>query len=574
MFLAGPFNLEKQPEIQNWFANENALLFGNGGALAYTLSTETYQDILNRIPQGVSIDYLLYFFLENNCIPAGIENSPFPTIAVISDWSINLEAIARVAPFFSYLLVDYPGVLSLKKLGFEQVNEVSLFAFNPGGASLNEIPKAYDVSMIGNLNDVVYEERARYLKRLTLLGDKYNVKIFAGVFGADCVQVIRSSKITFNHTIRGEMNVRCFEALAYGSLLFIEDANIECKRYLEDKVHCVYYNEDNFENLIEHYLNCDKEREAIVQNGFQFIQTIKDTPMQRLVKKVGEIGKDIRARQPEAASWSVDKKAISRVFHAFNSTERSTRFTYIRDAFPLFNKAEASYYFAGGLWFLELSDLAEASIRVQHLEQCVQWFRKTLDLDPHFVTAYLNLGQAYLKLGRGDEARASFETGLSQVEQGAQCDVLATLVHPVYQNEWRMEKDKRFALGEKDFSKLFLAKLWEGLGDALVTLLKLDRARESYEKALSYEVWEWALYRKVGDTLVQMNQPQKAIEAYERTLRIRPFYVEVWEVLLRLYRLTDEKNKEEQLREEIRRIIKCFPSFEPLRTRFVTSTNS
>src|SRR5436853_6873999 len=105
-YLAGPFNLETYPWIRDWFKGEEALLFGSRADIDYSKAGESFQEILSRVPAGANPEYLLYFFPENNCIPPGIESSPLPVIAVISDWSINLESLAKIAPFFSYLIVD------------------------------------------------------------------------------------------------------------------------------------------------------------------------------------------------------------------------------------------------------------------------------------------------------------------------------------------------------------------------------------------------------------------------------------------------------------------------------------
>src|SRR5579872_6169791 len=131
MYLAGPFNLANQPWIRDWFKGQEALLFGNQTEIDFTTAAETFSDIVSRVPGGKKVDCMLYFFPENNCIPPGIEKSPFPVVAVISDWNINLEAVVKIAPFFSHLILDYPGVAAFRRLGFANASYVPLFAFNP-----------------------------------------------------------------------------------------------------------------------------------------------------------------------------------------------------------------------------------------------------------------------------------------------------------------------------------------------------------------------------------------------------------------------------------------------------------
>ena len=49
----------------------------------------------------------------------------------------------------------------------------------------------------------------------------------------------------------------------------------------------------------------------------------------------------------------------------------------------------------------------------------VTWFERTLALDPNRAIAHANLGDAYLALGRSDDARREFETYLRMQPNGS-----------------------------------------------------------------------------------------------------------------------------------------------------------
>ena len=56
--------------------------------------------------------------------------------------------------------------------------------------------------------------------------------------------------------------------------------------------------------------------------------------------------------------------------------------------------------------------LAQEYVNQGHLEMAVEEFNRILGIDPDYQAAYYHVGQTYLKLGRTEEARQSFEKGI------------------------------------------------------------------------------------------------------------------------------------------------------------------
>jgi tetratricopeptide (TPR) repeat protein len=50
-----------------------------------------------------------------------------------------------------------------------------------------------------------------------------------------------------------------------------------------------------------------------------------------------------------------------------------------------------------------------ALFRLGLYAQAIEWFQKTIALDPNGAIAYLNLGDAYLQVGKKSEAKEAFE---------------------------------------------------------------------------------------------------------------------------------------------------------------------
>src|SRR5207247_8734530 len=75
---------------------------------------------------------------------------------------------------------------------------------------------------------------------------------------------LRRAKIAFNRSTRGEANMRAFEAVACGALLFQEASNREVPALFRPGQECVLYDHDNLEERLEHFLTHEDERRALV----------------------------------------------------------------------------------------------------------------------------------------------------------------------------------------------------------------------------------------------------------------------------------------------------------------------
>ena len=122
-----------------------------------------------------------------------------------------------------------------------------------------DLPKVHDVCFVGN----VYPNRAALLERL---GQRFDLHV-ARAFTEEMVRIYNQSRIVLNLGIgKGGIQQRVFEALGCGSFLLTNELPPE-DRLFEDRVHLVYYNDDNIEDLIEYYLAHEEEREDIARQG-------------------------------------------------------------------------------------------------------------------------------------------------------------------------------------------------------------------------------------------------------------------------------------------------------------------
>lgn len=125
----------------------------------------------------------------------------------------------------------------------------------------SEVIKKYDVCFIGNLND---ENRVRHLDRL--FKEFHNFHWSCKRFH-EAAEIYNQSRIVFNVSSRGELNMRVFEALGSGSFL-LTDKIEDSQDVLKSGVHYGSYgNMDEMIQKAHYYLDHDEERERIAWAG-------------------------------------------------------------------------------------------------------------------------------------------------------------------------------------------------------------------------------------------------------------------------------------------------------------------
>lgn len=254
----------------NYASNKNIKIFNHVSEYNCFYFSEILKSIENEIWKT---DLIIFWKPEHEPIPIDIKKLNIPIIGIITDWSIELEAILDSIKYFDWIFTDLKGVSILNKLGFNNVSYWTVGGYVESlHKKLDDCKKIYDVVFIGNLNNTLHNHRTKWLYRLSKLSNKYNIKIIGGVYGEEYVKIINQSKIVFNHSIRGELNMRSYETLACGSLLFQEEENLEISLYFKNKKEYISYSETDFEDLLEYYINNDIERENIANSGNLTVQ--------------------------------------------------------------------------------------------------------------------------------------------------------------------------------------------------------------------------------------------------------------------------------------------------------------
>ena len=200
--------------------------------------------------------------------PIGLEELPCPAIAYLIDVHQNLEVRLELSRFFDAVFIAQKDYLP----AFTAIGHRHAY-WLPLGCDpvLHHVPsetRDLDVGFVGNLgavgtprNTVLTSVLPRYATNDTTRF--YPPEEMARIYGR--------SKIVFNVSVNGDVNMRAFEALAAGALLVTDRIGNGFDEIFQDGVNCVCYSDiDEAIARIDHYLAHDDEREAIAVEGMRF----------------------------------------------------------------------------------------------------------------------------------------------------------------------------------------------------------------------------------------------------------------------------------------------------------------
>lgn len=242
--------------------------------ITYRLPEHRFEHILAQLPMNWEPDVVVWWDLSHHAIPPGIENCPYPTVLIPSDWQYLFYLHTHYLKFFDYVLTENYFIKILREKGIKNCAFWPCFSFSADlFYVMPEEKKIYDALFLGSTNFYDHPTRGLHVEQLAQLGDTYRIKIGKGYQDKAYRQILNQSRIVVNHSCiyRHEMNTRCYEIPACGSLLFCEDTNEDIGYFLTDRESCVLYNLENLQELICYYLEHEDERQSIAQRGHEKI---------------------------------------------------------------------------------------------------------------------------------------------------------------------------------------------------------------------------------------------------------------------------------------------------------------
>jgi Glycosyl transferases group 1 len=229
---------------------------------------DSWADVCARLPPGWQPDFIA-LYLPYQSIPACLWAAPVPLVGLAADWNLLWHWYRRCLAACDLVLTDTVGVETLARQGIHHARVANLYGCervyleSPPSAPKRDI----DVFFAGNFNPAVQRERLPWLGRVAAFADRWKVVLAKGVFDDDYRALLARARIVFNRGVRGECNMRTFEAAAAGALLFQEAENREIGNYFQDRQEFVAYRSEDFEDLLSYYLEHEVARRGIADAG-------------------------------------------------------------------------------------------------------------------------------------------------------------------------------------------------------------------------------------------------------------------------------------------------------------------
>lgn len=574
--------------------HDDILAFGNGYTQVRHEPGMDWEALLANCPKGWQPDVYIHWSVEYNAIPRGLENADCLTVGVVGDWNLGGQALHRMGGAFDALFADRNGCEVLRRAGYADVHYAPLWAFHPSlHRRLPNIARDIDVLMIGNFNHSIQNDRARRLARVAKLSTKHRVVFTTGVFGEEYAHMMNRAKIVFNRSIRGEINMRAYEAPACGALMFYEAENTEIRDMFTDREHCVLYDDSNLESLLEYYLAPANapERDRIAEAAwwrlrehtyaYHFAGMLNAIEPMTEAKQRGETVRSLRLETPRArtirraSQWltSCDRRIYPTIDRELSCPDRTD------DGAEANPAEEAELCNAKAVLQAEWASCLPASPeRSARFQAALNHAQAALHADPTFLMAKFNLGSIALHAGLATEG----ERVLTEVAEAlADPNLSAAQLRGVY-------FPRRFESLDVEIERIWGAfapgstEWCAGIRTALechIHMILAGRASSVGNSAEFAKHAEAAARARpnFGDALLlfaralsQNARRDEAIVAYRNAIAVSPFLFDAWAEAAQLLIAGGRSNEAKPLLEEILAVLNGMPFYGGMRGSFET----
>jgi 2-polyprenyl-3-methyl-5-hydroxy-6-metoxy-1,4-benzoquinol methylase len=222
------------------------------------------------------------------------------------DTHINFDWCLRKSRDFDFVFTaQRDGAEGLRKEGIASAVWLPL-GCDPEIHRRHEVPKTLDICFVGTVFSGQREDLLRLLQQ-------HFPRMFIGrAYFEDMARTYSSSRLVFNRSIRNDLNMRVFEALACGSLLLTNDlsANGQSRLFRDGQHLAAYTNPEEMLDKVRFYLKREQVREAIAAAGREEVlarHTYRHR-MEAILRAVAAIPRSVPAAQYPPASPAAEIK--------------------------------------------------------------------------------------------------------------------------------------------------------------------------------------------------------------------------------------------------------------------------
>lgn len=528
------------------------LLKASGDADYHFDAEETAAEVVDRIGRDWPVDLFVCWCPEMYPPPRAIEHCPVKTVAIVSDWNIYFPQLEYNLARYDVVLTDRLGSQVLPLFATRPQYFFPLYAQRTPTHRALGLPKDIDVVFAGNLNHAIHVARGRCLEKVAALSDRYRIFITGGKDPEAYTELLNRARIVFNHSLRQEMNLRCLETLACGSVLFLEDSNLEAREYLQDGVDVVFYNETTVQALVATHLEDPDRLGAIAARGHA-----------RAAELAGE------ARLDDLVDWLAAQPMRERPFIALSARDQAfadilqyatslvapqrTLAHALLDAALTTHPGDPGFMLARASLLLEQIPHASDTARATLAREALALFHRVAALVPNAAPVWTNMAFVARLAGAVDLERGFLE----RVVRGDGVDfgnLLLGRVSDPYYVAWR----RALGFGTAN-ARILHAAASARLANLALAAGEHARARAYARKACACEPGIADPYRVHARAMLQTGDVGGAIDVLERSLPLTAFDAEHRTLLMDAYVEAGRMNEAAQLAEASARLFGACP---------------
>ncbi len=535
----------------------------------------TWKELLAACPAGWKPDVYIHWSPEYNPVPVGLEEADCLTVGVAGDWNLGGRALYAIRGVFDLYFADKPGMQTLQRLGLNPVEHGLLWGYHPelhrtlphSSYSTRDI----DVLLIGNLNHAVQKKRAYWLARVASLSNRWRILITGGVYGEEYVSLMNRARVVFNHSIRGEANMRAYEGTACGAVVLNEEGNEELRGIFAPGEDYLEYNTDNLEEVLTGILNPDSRElwEKVSLSGRE--KTIPHTYAGHLKAMLDVVQARLQEgheRHREFALLSAAEKRnriilqwyCCNVPESLLESERLLGASSSEGGEQNRQNTALRAVVCGQLCTMENEPSALQTRSLKLANHAVQ-------LDPANQLMPFNLAYLYYLQKDYTDARLLLESMAARQEDAAEFSPYL----PLLSRDWREEDVAQDALwGEfvpnspawqQQMQRLLKRRTYSLLGALQMEGHEYEAAEQSFALALTESAENPDLLYQHARALAATGRVQEALHCYRQAVHLQPFYVEARMEAAAMAADTGRSAEAVESMEEWLRIIDAVPAY-------------
>ncbi len=270
-------------------------------------------------------------------VPMNLEKLDCVTAWWAIDNHINYRWHKEFAVFFDYVFFaqkDFTEAAS--KYSGKNISWLPL-ACDPSIHTNKHLERTVHCGFVGNMN----KYRQVYFDNLKT---KTNIQIVNGLNPYQMADYYNTCKSVFNISMRGDLNMRTFEAMACGSLLITQDIKNGLRDLFEPGKNIVTHNLKNAAAIINYYQKNPEKIAPIAQAGYELVSS-KHTYSNRLQTMIDRAGGG-KQQKFETDIYAIRKHYIfnHRHFKSGNLNEYNTAYNTVSYLKKM--KYKVSYFLA------------------------------------------------------------------------------------------------------------------------------------------------------------------------------------------------------------------------------------